>query len=97
MTMQDQPQSTPAAKSGIGRRIAVALALGALVFVVLWWMALSFVTSVLVGSGTTVILAAGASFSDVIEAVLDWLAGVLAMILAAIAAVFAAIMSLFDL
>jgi hypothetical protein len=49
-----------------------------------------------VASGGTVVLLAGASASDTIEAIFEAIANVVLGILAAIAAFFAAIMSFFD-
>jgi choline-glycine betaine transporter len=93
------PSPTPAEtpqKSGIVRRIAAAFLVGGIVFGLLWYTVFSAVTSALVASGGTVVLLAGASASDTIEAIFEAIANVVLGILAAIAAFFAAIMSFFD-
>lgn len=88
-TTRSRPASSPA------RRIAVSIILGGLVFLALWLMAFSLLTSFLIGSGCCIVVSAASTVSDVVEAVLDAIAAVIFGILAAIAAVFAAIFSLF--
>ena len=85
----------PASTSSAVRRVAVAAIMGVLVFVVLWLMAVSFVTSVLIASCFCAVTVVASSVSDIIEAILDAIAAVVFGILAAIAAVIAAIFSLF--
>jgi hypothetical protein len=86
-----RPEST----SRVVRRIAVSVIMGVLVFFVLWLMAVSFVTSVLIASCFCAVTVVASSVSDLVEAVLDAIAAVVFGILAAIAAVVAAIFSLF--
>lgn len=88
-TTRSAPTASPA------RRIATALILGTLVFLVLWLAALSFVVSLLIGSGCCAVIIVASSVSDLVEAVLDAIAAVIFGILAVIAAAFAAIFSLF--
>src|SRR5262245_30845503 len=77
------------------RHIAVAVILGGVVFLVLWLMAFSLVTSLLIGSGCCVIIVAASTTSDLIETVVDVIATIVFGILAAIAAAVAAVFSLF--
>jgi hypothetical protein len=90
-TTRSQPTST----SRLVRRIAVSAMLSVLVFLVLWLTALSFVTSLLIGSSLCVVVLVASATLDVVEAVLDAIAAVVVGVLAAIAAVVAAIFSLF--
>jgi hypothetical protein len=78
------------------RRIAVAVILSGLVFVVLWIMVFSMVTSLLIGAGCCVVIVAASSLSDLFEMLLDAVASVIFGVLAVIAAIFGAIFSLFD-
>jgi hypothetical protein len=96
-TMNAPVESTPraASTSRAVRRIAVAAVMGVLVFIALWLMAVSFVTSVLIASCCCAVIIVASSVSDVVEAILDAIAAVVFGVLAAIAAVFAAIFSLF--
>jgi hypothetical protein len=92
------PQETvtrPAPTSGLIRRLAATVIMGALLFLVLWLMALSVVTSLLISAGCCVVLVAASTVFDLVEAVLNAIAAVIFGVLAAIAAVFAAIFSLF--
>jgi hypothetical protein len=84
------PNNSPA------RRIAVAVILSGLVFVVLWIMVFSMVTSLLIGAGCCVVIVAATSVSDLVEMLLDALATVIFGVLAVIAAIFGAIFSVFD-
>jgi Flp pilus assembly protein TadB len=94
-TMNAPVESTtrPASTSRVARRIAVAAIMGVLVFLVLWLMAVSFVTSVLIASCFCAVTVVASSVSDLVEAVLNAIAAVVFGILAAIAAVIAAIFS----
>jgi hypothetical protein len=95
--MNTPAESTPrpASTGRVVRRIAVAAIMSLLVFFVLWLMAVSFVTSVLIASCFCAVTVVASSVSDLVEAVLDAVAAVIFGILAAIAAVVAAIFSLF--
>ena len=77
------------------RRVVAALLLSALVFVALWLVAFSVVTSLLISAGCCVVFVAVGAVSDLVEAVLDAIAAVVFGLLAAIEALFAAIFSLF--
>lgn len=85
----------PASHGSPARRIATAIVLGALIFGMLWIMAFSLVTSLLIGSGCCVVVIAASAVSDLAETVLDAIASVVFGVLAAIAAVLAAILGLF--
>ena len=69
---------------------------GALFFLVLWLMALSVVTSLLIAAGFCVVVVAASAVSDLFEAVLNTVVAIVFGVLAAIAAFFAAIFSLFS-
>jgi hypothetical protein len=77
------------------RRIVTVVLLGGIVFVALWLMAFSLVTSLLVAAGFGVVVVAASTVSDLVELVLDAVVAAVFAVLAAIAAVFAAIFSLF--
>jgi hypothetical protein len=66
-----------------------------LVFVALWLMAFSIVTSALISAGCCAVVVVASAVWDPIEALLDAIAAIVFGILAAIAALFAAIFSLF--
>jgi hypothetical protein len=95
MNAPNQTVTRPAPANGLGRRIAATVLLGGLIFVALWLMALSVITSLLISTGCCVVLVAASTVWDVVEAVLNAIAAVVFGVLAAIAAVFAAIFSLF--
>ena len=89
------PAVRPASNSSPARRIAVAVALGALVFMALWITMFSMVVSLLIGSFCCVVIVAASSLSDVVEMLLDAVASVIFGIVAVIAAIFGAIFSVF--
>ena len=89
------PAARPASKRSPARRIAAAATLGGLVFAVLWIMVFGMVTSLLIGAGCSVVIAAASSASDLFEMLLDAVAAVVFGVLAAIAAIVAAIFSVF--
>ena len=95
MNVPDQTTGRPASTSSPVRRIAACVIASAIVFLVLWVMAFSLVTSVLIGSGVGVVLIAGSSVSDLIATVLDLIATVIFGVFAVIAALIAAVFSLF--
>ena len=90
-----EPAAQPASKSSPARRIATVVALGALLFVVLWITMFSMVTSLLIGTACCVVIVAASSASDVFEMVLDAISAVVFGVLAVIGAIFAAIFGLF--
>ena len=69
--------------------------MGGLVLLLLWLMAFSVFTSLLIASGFCVVVVAASAASDPVETVLDAIAAVFFGVLAAIAAFFGAIFSLF--
>lgn len=85
----------PASVGAIVRRIAVAVILSGLVFVVMWMMAISFVTSLLVSAGCCVVVVAAGTVFDIVEMVLDAIAAIVFGVLGAIAAILGAIFGLF--
>src|SRR5262245_18562521 len=95
MNTPAEPTTRPTTTSRFVRRIAVSAIVGVLVFVGLWLMAFSYLTSVLIASGVCAVAVVGCSVSDLIATRLDAIATVVFGILAAIAAVVAAIFSLF--
>jgi hypothetical protein len=90
-----EPAARPASNSSPARRMAVAVILSGLVFVVLWIMVFSMVTSLLIGAGCCVVIVAASSLSDLFEMLLDAVATVIFGVLAVIAAIFGAILGLF--
>ena len=90
-----EPAARPASNSSPVRRIAVAVILSGLVFVVLWIMMFNMVTSLLIGAGCCVVIVAASSLSDLFDMLLDALAAVIFGVLAFIAAIFGAIFSVF--
>jgi hypothetical protein len=90
-----EPAVRTASNSSPARRIAVAVILSGLVFVVLWIMMFSMVTSLLIGSGCCAVIVAASSVSDLFEMLLDAVASVIFGVLAVIAAIFGAIFSVF--
>jgi hypothetical protein len=86
----------PASNSSPARRLAAAVTLSLLVFAVLWAVAFSMITSLLIGAGCCVVIVAASSLWDVLDMLLDAVATVFFGILAVIAAIFAAIFSLFN-
>ena len=83
------PNNSPA------RRIAVAVILSGLVFVVLWIMVFSMVTSLLIGAGCCVVIFAASSASAVVEMLLDAVSTVILGVVAVIATILGAIFSVF--
>jgi hypothetical protein len=63
---------------------------------VLWLMALTALTSLLISAGFCVVLVAASTISDLVETMLNLIVAIVFGVLAAIAAVFAAIFSLFS-
>jgi hypothetical protein len=90
-----EPAARPAPNSSPARRIAVAVILSGLVFVVLWIMVFNVVTSLLIGAGCCIVIVAASSLSDLVDMLLDALATVIFGVLAVIAAIFGAIFGLF--
>ena len=90
-----EPAVRPAPNSSPARRIAAAVILSGLVFAVLWVMAFSMITSLLIGAGCCVVIVAASSLSDLVDALLDAIASVIFGVLAVIAAIFAGILGLF--
>lgn len=95
MNAPKEPRQRPASASGTVRRIVATLVLSGLVFVAMWLLAFSLLTSLLVSSGCCVVLVAASAISDVVEMVVDAIAAIVFGVLGAIAAVFAAIIALF--
>ena len=89
------PSTRSRSTSTLFRRIAVAVILGGVVFLVLWVMVFSLVTSLLIGSGCCAVIMVASSTSDLIETVVDVIASIVFGILAAIGAAVAAVFSLF--
>lgn len=90
-----KPEAPADAQSGFGRRIAISLMLGAVIFLALWFLAFSVMTSLIIGSGASVVIVAASASSDLVETVLDAIGAVVTAMLAAIAAVLGALFSAF--
>jgi hypothetical protein len=85
----------PASNGSAGRRIAVAVALGTLVFTALWITMFGMAVSLLIGTGCCVLIVAASNLSHVVEALLDAVASLMLGIVAVIAAIFGAIFGVF--
>jgi hypothetical protein len=96
MNAPHEPVTRPARASGPVRRIAATVIMGGLVFFLLWLMAFSVFTSLLIAAGFGVVVVVASAASDPFEMVLDAIAAVVLGVLGAIAAVFGAIFSIFD-
>lgn len=95
MNAPHEPVTRPASASGPVRRIAAAAVMTGLVFLLLWLMAVSVFTSLLIAAGFGVVVVAASAASDPVVMVLDAIAAVVFGVLAVIAAFFGAIFSLF--
>ena len=95
MNAPNEPVARPASASGLGRRIAATVIMSGLVFLLLWLMAFSVFTSLLIASGFCVVVVAASAALDPVVTVLDAIAAVVFGVLGAIAAFFGAIFSLF--
>ena len=95
MSAPQEPAAPRASASGTGRRVAAAVALGGLIFLLLWLTAFSVLTSLLISMACCVVVTAASSVSDIVETILDATATVVFGIFAVIAAIFAAIFGLF--
>lgn len=90
------PAEPPSRASSIFRRIAATVLIGVLLTGILWYTVFNAVTAALVGAGGSLVILAGASASDTLEAIFETIANILLGIFGAIAAFFAAIFSFFD-
>jgi hypothetical protein len=96
MNAPAQPTAPPVPTGrSLGRRIAVSMILGGFVVFGLWVMAFSFFTSVLIGTGSCLVVIAASETLDVVEMVVEAIATVVFGILAATVAVIAAVFSIF--
>jgi hypothetical protein len=77
-----------ASTSRVVRRIAVSAIMSVLVFLAMWLMAFSLVTSLLIASSFCAVTVLASSISDLIGIVLDTVAAVVFAVLAAIVAIF---------
>lgn len=96
MNAPDQPVMRRAPGSSLSRRIVATLIVGGMLFLVLWLMALTALTSLLISAGFCVVLVAASTISDLVETLLNIIVAIVFGVLAAIAAFFAAIFSLFS-
>jgi hypothetical protein len=96
MNTSHEPATRPARARGPVGRIAAAVTISAVAFVLLWLFVFSAFTSLLVASTCCVVVVAASAALDPVEMVLDAIAAVVYIVLGAIAAVFAAIFSLFS-
>ena len=95
MNAPHEPVTRPASASGLVRRIAATVIMSGLVFLLLWLMAFSVFTSLLIAAGCCVVVVAASAASDPVVMVVDAIAAVVFGVLAAIAAFVGAIFSLF--
>jgi hypothetical protein len=90
-----EPVARPASPRSLVRRMAAAVLMSGMVFLLLWLMAFNVLTSLLVAVDCCVVVVAASTASDLLAIVLDAIATVVFGVLGAIAAFFAAIFSLF--
>lgn len=95
MNASNKRVTRPASASGLIRRIAATVIMSGLVFLLLWLMAISVFTSVLIATGFGVVVVAASAASDPVEVLLEAIAAVVFGVFGAIAAFFGAIFSLF--
>ncbi len=95
MNAPDRP-ATRRAPASLSRRIVATMIAGGALFLLLWLMALTALTSLLIAAGVCITLLSASAVSDPVETVLDFLVAIVFGVLAAIAAFFAAIFSLFS-
>jgi hypothetical protein len=95
MSAPNEPVTRPASATGLARRIAATVIMSGVVFLMMWLMAFSVLTSLLTAAGCCVVVVAASAVSDPVEMVLDAIAALVFGVLGAIAAFFAAIFSLF--
>jgi hypothetical protein len=91
MSAPNEPEARPASARGRVRRIAAVVVLSGLVCVLLWFVAFSFFTSLMIATGCCVVVVAASVASDPFDMVLDAITAIVFGVLAAIAAIFAAI------
>lgn len=95
MNAPQGPLTRRASTSSPVRRIAATVILSGVLFLLLWLMAFSLFTSLLIEAGLGVVVVTASTVSDIVEMVLDAIAAVVCGVLGAIAAVFGAIFGLF--
>jgi hypothetical protein len=95
MSALNERVTRPASATGLARRIAATVIMSGVVFLMMWLMAFSVLTSLLTAAGCCVVVVAASAVSDPVEMVLDAIAALVFGVLGAIAAFFAAIFSLF--
>jgi hypothetical protein len=93
MSTPDQPVTRHSPAHSLGRRIVATLIIGGMLFLVLWLMALTALTSLLISAGFCVVVVAASAVSDLVETMLNIVVAIVFGVLAAIAAFFAAIFS----
>jgi hypothetical protein len=91
-----EPAVRPASKSSYARRFAAAVMLSGMVFVAMWIMAFSMMTSLLIGAGCCVLIVTAGSLFDLLAVLLDAVATVAMALLAAVTAIVGLILSLFN-
>jgi hypothetical protein len=96
MNATQESGASPARPRRWGRRVAAVLAVGMVLFVALWAMAFSALTSLIVASSTCIVVTGLSTAFDLVEAALEAITTMMLAMLGAIAAVFAAIFSIFD-
>jgi membrane-associated phospholipid phosphatase len=93
MNAPDQPVMRRTPGSSLSRRLIATIIVGGLLFLVLWLMALTALTSLLISAGFCVVVVAASTVSDLVETMLNIIVAIVFGVLAAIAAFFAAIFS----
>jgi hypothetical protein len=96
MNAPDQPALRRTPASSLTRRIVATVVIGGMLFLGLWLMELTALTSLLISAGFCAVLVAASAVSDLVETMLNVIVAIVFGVLAAIAAFFAAIFSLFS-
>ena len=95
MSSSTQRAATSAFRGTLTRRVAGVVMLSAILFLVLWAVAFTAVTSAIVAGSVGGILVVGSASSDVFEMMVDAICSLVLGILAAIGAFFAGLFSIF--
>jgi hypothetical protein len=89
MNAPQEPAARPAPTRRLARRVAATAIMSGLIFLLLWLVAFSAFTSLLIASGCCVVVVAASATFDPVLTVLDAIATVLFEVLGAIADFFA--------
>jgi hypothetical protein len=95
MNAPNEPVTRPASESGLVRRIAAAMIMSGLVFLLAWLAEFSAFISLLIASGFFVVVVAAGVALELVGMVLEAIAAAVLVVLGVVAVIFTAIFSLF--